>query len=249
VSVAQSAQVSLLCLPCAGASASMYLRWQRSLPRWIDLVPIELPGRGTRIAEPAVENYDELVTQLCREHQARARGRYAFFGHSMGALLAYGMTMQWRREGRSLPEVLFVSASPAPSRRDPERYANKEDDAALIADLRKQGGTPDLVLESAEMLRIVLDTLRSDYRVVSSFRRRDEMRLPLPIHVFAGRADEIEGERILAWETETAGGFSVRWFDGGHFFVRRHQTAVLSALVHGLLNGFAEVTDAVAGHV
>lgn len=50
--------VSLLCLPCAGASATMYLRWRRLLPKWIQVVPVELPGRGGRLAEALVEDFD-----------------------------------------------------------------------------------------------------------------------------------------------------------------------------------------------
>ena len=63
--MAGSARVSLLCLPCAGASATMYLRWRHQLPRWIELVPVELPGRGMRMGERFVETYDAQVARIC----------------------------------------------------------------------------------------------------------------------------------------------------------------------------------------
>ena len=111
--------VSLLCLPCAGASATMYLRWRRLLPLWIRIVPVELPGRGSRLAESPVHDFDGLVAQLCAEQAEAMRGEFAIFGHSMGALLAYGMACRLRSTERALPVALLASGAAAPSRRDP----------------------------------------------------------------------------------------------------------------------------------
>lgn len=238
--------VSLLCLPCAGASASMYLRWQRTLPRSVRLVPIELPGRGVRMSEACGDDFDDLIDQLCEAHEHHCNGRYALYGHSMGGLVAYSMAMRWRALSRRLPDVLFASASPAPEHRDPSYFADKQTDAALLAELRKQGGTPAEVFESPEMLRITLDTLRADYRVCSGYRYRTAQPLAAPIHVFAGRQDDIAAGRILAWESETSAQFSVRWFKGGHFFIREHETAVLSAVTRALLDETTEVAHAPA---
>lgn len=238
--------VSLLCLPCAGASASMYLRWQRALPRWIRLVPIELPGRGLRMSEAFIDDFDDLVEYLCKAYERHCNGRYALYGHSMGGLIAYGMAIRWRSLSRRLPDVLFASASPAPKHRDHAYFVNKQTDAALIQDLRKQGGTPEEVFENTEMLRITLDTLCADYRICAGYQYCDTQPLAVPIHVFAGRQDDIDAERILAWEAETSSRFSVRWFEGGHFFIRQHEPAILSAVTHHLLNETTEVADAPA---
>lgn len=230
----RAAPLSLLCLPCAGASANMYLRWQKSLPRSVRVVPVELPGRGARVSEPCAEDLGVLVAQLCRDHDGHTSGRYGLYGHSMGGLIAYEMAMHWRRLSRPVHECLFASASPAPIRREPEFFAGKDADAVLIADLRRQGGTPEEVFESREILGITLAALRADYRMCAGYRYRPAPPLGAPIHIFAGRQDDIEAERILAWEMETSARFSVRWFDGGHFFIREHQAAVLEAVIHEL---------------
>lgn len=222
----------------------MYLRWQRSLPRWIRLVPIELPGRGVRMSEPFIDDFDDLVEQLCEEHERHCNGRYALYGHSMGGLVAYAMAMRWRALSRRLPDVFFVSASPAPRHRDPDYFAGKETDAALIADLRRQGGTPEQVFDDKEMRRITLDVLRADYHVCSGYQYRDTPPLATPIHVFAGREDEIKAEHMLAWEAETSARFSLRWFDGGHFFIRQHESAVLAAVIRQLSEEISEGADA-----
>lgn len=226
--------MSLLALPCAGASATMYLRWRRLLPEWIRLVPVELPGRGARLAEARVENFDDLVDRLCDEQAEVLQGRCALFGHSMGALLAYGMAQRQQAAHRVLPRALFVSASPAPSCQDPSRFVGRDNDAALIADLRRQGGTPEEVFRSGELLRLTLDTLAADYRVCQRFRLPASDPLPLPVHALAGRDDDIARERIEAWRREAAGLFTLDWFEGGHFFIRPHEREVVEAIVREL---------------
>ena len=222
----------------------MYLRWRRLLPEWIQVVPVELPGRGGRLAESYVEDFDQLVAQVCEEHAQVMQGRYALFGHSMGALLAYGMAQYQGKHLRVLPRALFASGSSAPSRRDPDRFANKGNDASLIADLRKQGGTPEEVFESAELMRITLDTLGADYRVCESFQYAESPPLTMPVHAFAGRQDDITAERMEAWRREASGAFSLEWFEGGHFFIRQHEGAVLSAIVRELVHQFSGVRHA-----
>lgn len=208
----------------------MYLRWRQSLPAWVHVVPLELPGRGMRLAEPFVEDYERLVDQLCDELSARRDGRFALFGHSMGALLAHGVTRRLRDRGQAMPCALFASGSPAPARRDPQRFIETRDDAALIADLRQQGGTPEAVFDTPELLRLTLDTLGADYRLCASFRYRRAAPLNMPVHAFTGRDDAITTEQVAAWEHEAGGAFSLDWFEGGHFFIRQQQSRVLATI-------------------
>ncbi len=148
-------KLSLLCLPCAGASATMYLRWRRLLPRWIEVVPVELPGRGSRLGEGFVADFDRMVGLLCAEHKAAMRGPFALFGHSMAALLAWGIAQRLSRQGRPLPSALLVSGSAAPSQRDPDRFVDISDDEALVADLRKQAQSPHATAGARDFIDFV----------------------------------------------------------------------------------------------
>jgi surfactin synthase thioesterase subunit len=210
--------------------------------------PIELPGRGGRLHIAPVENFKNLATELCKELEERIAEsptrmeRYALFGHSMGALLAYRVACWLQAERRPLPVALLVSACAAPSRQDWRRYADKKTDASLISELRKQNGTPEEVFENPELLSMTLGLLGADYRVCASFRHQDLPSLAFPIHVFGGQADEIQAGELEAWQTEGAGNFSLDWFDGGHFFIRQNEDAFLSVLANRLAGNFGQLS-------
>ncbi|WP_420997415.1 thioesterase II family protein [Cupriavidus sp. 30B13] len=239
----------LFCLPYAGASATAYLRWRRLLPAGVALVPLEPPGRGARLAEPLLRDFEALAADLAGAAGARldqhadrgAPARYALFGHSMGGLLAYRVAQLLRERGHALPQRLVVSACAAPSRRDPRRLAALRGDAALMAELRKHGGTPEAVFADAELLRLTLDVLDADYRVCESFRHTDAAPLPVPLHVLAGRDDAIGAAELQAWALATSAGHTLDWFAGGHFFLHQQQGAVLARLAELLATVLAAV--------
>lgn len=235
--------ISLLCLPCAGASVAMYRRWRSLLPDWIRVVPIELPGRGARFNEKFILNFDDLVESLCRGQAKNLTGSYALFGHSMGALLAYGMAHYLRSYSMVMPSMIFASGSAAPSRRDLDRYSHV-DDAALIADLHKKGGTPEEAFDSQDLMRIILDVLSADYQLCRSFQYHQTSPLSLPIHVYAGAEDCIDNDQLTPWQHESERPISLTWFNGGHFFIRDQENLVLQSIVRHLLHQFSNVADA-----
>jgi surfactin synthase thioesterase subunit len=104
------ADITLLCLPCAGASATMYLRWRRVLPAWIRVEPVELAGRGSRIGDPFSPDFSSAIDDVCVRMQPWLNGRYALYGHSMGALLAYGVVRRLLQTGKALPQRLTLGA-------------------------------------------------------------------------------------------------------------------------------------------
>lgn len=154
--------LTLFSLPCVAASAVMYLRWRQKLPSWIRIQPIGLPVRGGRLHEAPEKTFAMLAARLCDEFEMNPSQRYAFFGHSMGALLAYRITHHLHARMRPLPGALLVSACAAPSRQDWKRYADKDSDTSLIADLRKQAGTPEEVFQNPELLSMTLGLLGAD---------------------------------------------------------------------------------------
>lgn len=227
-----SAPITLLCLPNAGGSSAMYQRWKRLLPDWISVMPLELPGRGRRSSQALICDYSAMVTRLCSEYLLLPQRTYALFGHSMGGLLAYGMAQRLRQLGESrAPRALLVSATAAPTRRGP--LISNLDDESLIAEMRRQGGTPQEAFASTELMQMVLPLMRADYQVCASFRADAQNRpLDIPLHVFAGRADINTPRQMEAWRAETQSAFSLDWFEGGHFYLRaeRQERQLMCAL-------------------
>jgi surfactin synthase thioesterase subunit len=222
--------LTLFCFPCAGASALVYLRWRRQLPDWIAVEPVELPGRGARIGEARIQDYATLVDRLTDRLAGALPTNYAFFGHSMGALLAYGCAHRLRDRRAQAPRALILAGCAAPTRRDEERLTRLNSDEALLQQLKDLNGTPTDVFEHPELLRLTLDIMRADVGVCSSFRRYESAPLDLGLHVFGGRDDEIEEERLAAWSLETSVGATLEMLDGGHFFIRDSESAFLARL-------------------
>ncbi|MDF3932680.1 thioesterase II family protein [Pseudomonas citronellolis] len=222
----------LFCLPYSGASAMVYARWRRQLPAWLDVCPLELPGRGRRFGEALQTDMHALAEQLAEELEERLDAPYALFGHSLGGLLAFELAHALRRRGLPAPAALFASAAPAPSRREHhQELALEQDDAQLVARLRQLGGTPEAVFGDAEMLRLTLPVLRADFLLCGRYRYYRRALLACPIHVFGGKADRLSVEALSAWQDETAQSFSLEMLDGGHFFINSRETELLRLIL------------------
>lgn len=219
--------LQLFCLPYSGASAMFYQRWRRQLPEWLQVRPLELPGRGTRMDEALQTDIGRLVEQLADELMGQARQPYALFGHSLGGLLAFELAHALRVRGMAAPLVLFVSGSAGPARRDFSEYAALESDAELVAKLRELQGTSEEVLACEELLGLTLPILRADFQLAGGYGYRRRAPLHTPIHVLGGKRDGIEVEELLDWQQETCGDFSLDMLEGHHFFIQQQEARVL----------------------
>ncbi len=222
---------TLFCFPCAGASAATYIRWRRLVPSWIRIEPVELPGRGGRIGEEPIDDFDRLVARLTEELSCRLHPNCAFFGHSMGALLAYGCTCTLTERRSYTPSALIVACCSAPSRRDNERFSRLQSDDELIQELKNLNGTPPGVFDHVELLQMTLRTLRADHRVCASFQNVERRKVESIIHIFGGREDEIEESDLAAWSSETSAVATLEMFEGGHFFFQEREELFLLRLV------------------
>lgn len=223
-------RLRLFCLPYSGASAMVYSRWRRVLPEWLQVRPLELPGRGARMDEPLQRDIRTLAAQLAEEIRGELDGPYALFGHSLGGLLAFELAHALRQRGLPQPLALFASGTAGPARRDVSEYAVEKTDEQLIARLRELKGTAEEALASPELMQLMLPILRADFLLCGSFQYGRREPLPLPIHVFGGKQDSVRAEQLLDWQEDTASGFSLDMFDGHHFFLVQHESSVLRCL-------------------
>lgn len=225
-------ELTLLCLPYSGASAMVYSRWRRKLPQWLQLQPVELPGRGARFGEPLHTDMRTLAMQLARELRSTLKAPYALFGHSLGALLACEMAHAFRALGCPEPVALFASGTAAPTMRaDYDRgFAEPKTDAQLIEQLRTLNGTSEEVLANEELMSLTLPILRADFLLCGRFQPVQRPLLKCPVHVLGGTSDKATTDQLIGWSKETHGSFSVDMLAGGHFFIHEHEAKVLRVI-------------------
>lgn len=224
-------QLQLWCFPYAGGAASTYLPWQAGLSHGIEVCAVQLPGRGPRLHEPPLYSLDALVEALAQVLRRHARPPFAFFGHSLGGLVAFELARHCRRLGLPLPRQLFVSASSAPPSRTSSRRLHELDDDALIAALRDYNGTPPAALENRELMDLLLPAIRADFAMLAGYQYRSEPALDLPITVLAGTQDRhVEPQGVSRWQECSTQPCRQHWFEGDHFFIHAQSKAVVALL-------------------
>jgi surfactin synthase thioesterase subunit len=236
-----TADVRLFCLPFAGGGASTYYPWINLLAPKIEVYPVQFPGRENRAKEPAFRHFDQLIQALLQALQPYLNKPYAFFGHSMGALVSFELTRQLRQQGMPLPEHLFLSAYRSPETTlDEPLHALPE--AALIAKLLELEGTSPEILANAELRQLFLPLLRADFAVCESYQFQAQEPLACPITVLGGQQDKrVQRPALDMWRRQTNQHFAIHLLPGNHLFIRPAQAAVLQIIAQTLVDKTAHV--------
>jgi medium-chain acyl-[acyl-carrier-protein] hydrolase len=233
------ARVRLFCIPYAGGGGSLYMSWGRELAPLVDVCAVQLPGRETRLQEPAYTSFAELVDAMGRALRPFLDDLpFALFGHSMGALLAFELARRLRAERAPAPVRLFVSGYRAPEIPSPHPPLAHLPDSDFVTEIRaRYDGVPEEVLRQPELMALLLPCLRADMALVESFRWRDQPPLTCPISAYGGRDDTHASETQLAlWRRHTRGPFTMRQFAGTHFFIRSARAQLLAAIAQDLVD-------------
>ncbi|MDZ7332226.1 MAG: thioesterase II family protein [candidate division KSB1 bacterium] len=229
------AVLRLFCLPYAGGSAMVYRNWSDLLPQTIEVCPIELPGRGARLQQPAFREMMPLVEALGDALMPYLDKPYAFFGHSMGALIAFELARWFRRLKLPAAQALFASGHTAPHLGCSHDPIYNLPDEAFKAKLRQLNGTPEAVIKNDELMTLLIPMLRADFQVNETYHYDTEPPLAIPIIAFGGNEDhDVSISSLQAWQHQTSAGFSLHIFEGGHFFLQSAQSQVLQTLTEHL---------------
>ncbi len=228
-------KLRLFCFPYGGAGASVFRSWGSVLPTWIEVVPVQVPGRESRYREAPHTRVEPLVRDLIGVFDGLS-GPFALFGHSFGALAAFETARELRRRGRPAPQAFLVSGLPAPQlERNRPRIAHlpKEE---LVRTLRDEFDLSPELLEMPEILDMVLPVMRADFEVVETYDYRQEPPFDFPIHPFGGRADREASEpELAAWSAlSSRPPAPVRLFPGNHFYLTTARDALLATIAEAL---------------
>jgi medium-chain acyl-[acyl-carrier-protein] hydrolase len=160
---------------------------------------------------------------------------FAFFGHSMGAVVAFELAHHLRGAGAEGPAQLFVSGCRAPQLAGEDDVTYNLPEPEFLAEIRRLTGTPPEVLEQPELLELVLPLLRADFTAIQTYEYSEVPPLPYPLTVFGGVQDEdVDVESLKAWRVHTTAAFSLHMLPGNHFFLRDSQPLLLKALTQDL---------------
>ncbi|WP_321474967.1 thioesterase domain-containing protein [uncultured Paludibaculum sp.] len=224
-------KLKLFCFPWAGGGALPYRAWRDKLVALAGVVPVRLPGRETRAAEPPFVRMGPLVEAILQELRPFLGSPFSFFGHSMGAGISFELARALRREGLPMPMSLHVSGARAPQYRLNHVPPPEPSMRDFIEELRRLEGFPPSVLNNPELLKLALPSLLSDARLYRHYTYAEEAPLNIPLFAYGGEADpNVTADHLAAWGAQTTKMFRHSEFKGGHFFLEPAQAALLSTL-------------------
>ncbi|NUI24484.1 MULTISPECIES: thioesterase II family protein [Bacillus amyloliquefaciens group] len=229
--------IKLFCIPHAGGLSSIYSEWSNSVGPEIELIPVELAGRGSRFSEnpyktinQAIDDITELILRKCDNKC------YAIYGHSMGAYISYEVILKLMKITDNLPQHLFVSGKGAPYLTK-ETFISGLPDKQVIQWLNKLGGIPKELIENYELMKLFLPVIRNDYKLIESYNHNIKKKLSnVTLTVLTGKFDEsITIGEVEGWKEYSEKEVDVYQISGGHFFINESVTEVISIIKDKLL--------------
>lgn len=230
------AALRLFCLPHTGGGAAVYRDWADQLAPDIEVVAIRLPGRECRFREPAFARADQLVAEMIDCIAPLLDRPHAWFGHSMGALLAFESCRMLHKRRLPTATRLLVAGRRAPHLAAWEPPVHAAPQEELVERLRMLNGTPPEVLDDPAVIRTLLPTLRADFAISERYAYAPERPLDCPITALGGTRDPMATfAELAAWGRHTAAGCTVHMIDGDHFFLHTSQRSVIPLIRDALL--------------
>ena len=223
-------KIILYCFPYSGASASFYLRWTAELNERIRILPIEYPGRGSRFSEKLCNDMEEMLEAIMPVIMKNGTENCAFFGHSLGGLVAYETALRIRKMNLDLPKHIFLSGCTPPHIKYGEKILHLLPKEEFLIELIELGGMSEDILNNQELLELYLPVIRADYRIYELYKCKP-VQEPLSVNctVLTGY-DDASVKNIIEWKMYTSKNFQIRYFEGGHFSIHTQFTNLIKTI-------------------
>ena len=218
-----AATLRLICFPYAGGSAQVFKDWGKLLPASIELCAVQYPGRGSRFTEPAITDMGEMLDAIEANLGSYLNKPFAFYGHSLGAGLAFELTRRLEKKGVQ-PKCLIVSGRNAPHVETEHEEVHTLPDAEFQAKLAEMNGTPQEVLAHPELMELMLPLLRADFTLAETGDFDTETMINCPMRAYGGLTDEdVPLKGIEGWG-KYSNNFKHHMLPGDHFFLADDQS-------------------------
>ena len=234
MSAYSAAPLRLICFPYAGGSSWIFRQMAGYLRGRVEVLPVDLPGRGKRHSERRIDGWSELSALLVSELMPQLHAPYALLGYSLGALVALNVAHEIASQRSSKvqpPTALVACALSGPQTLEHPQLLHRMEDRAMFEALRGLGGIPDELMASPELIALSAPSMRADLRLFETFQPKGMPLRGVPVHVYYGRDDDSVGADVASWRVETDAALHGRAFDGGHMFIHDHAAALAEALV------------------
>ena len=232
--------------PAGGNPTGTFQAWEAHLPDHVCVLGYCPPGRGLRTREAAWTSFEDVIQEVVSgmldvflSRDGPAPARILLYGHSLGALVAFGTASYLEAhpeiaEAISMPEAVVCVAKNAPLNSTFQLPAADGSDQ-LLSDwlISMQGGS---VLQDPDFMAYFLTLLRADLVVHEDFYRRsseiraEKLRL-IPLCYHGGTEDGFSKESQLQWSECSVTPVSVTWWEGGHFFMNKRLSSFVATVV------------------
>lgn len=227
-------EITLYCIPFAGGNAYSYRPLEKLMLAGINVHPVELPGRCSRLSEPKADSIETLAKDIVDSIRGMLNEPFAFFGHSMGALLAFLVARILAAERLPNPRHIFVSGKGPPHVISRESRWHELPLPLFTEKLKGLGGCPSAVLEDRELMAYFAPIIRHDMRLVAEYEHKAGMPLDVPLTVMIGTEESTTLEEAKEWGRMTTKECRIETFEGGHFFIFDYLPEI-SSRIHSTL--------------
>lgn len=233
--------MKLICLPYAGGSAqALKNKLDKFLDSSIEIVLIELPGRGNRFGEKLISDFNELIQNLLQKVLPEISDGmdYALLGYSMGSRIIYVLYYEIVKRKFKKPETMFFCSAIPPK----IPYVRKKlDRESIIQEMKRLGGTDSEVLNNVQLMDIFTPIMRADMYVLYSYvyiEYKEKIQVPIVVQYGSYDGDVIDS--VKRWADYAEGACEFYGYDDGHFFINRYYKEMAEVINAKLLRNNRE---------
>lgn len=227
-----AAAFRLFCFPHAGGAPVAFFPWVARFSKEIECVCLQYPGRAHRLREPSSTSVRQLVDGILQEIDDLSEKPFAFYGHSLGGIVAFELTRALRQLGRPGPRHLYIGAARPPQMASSRPPIHMLPDGDFVAAVNSRyGGIPSAIAADSGAMEMILPGLRGDFTAYETYQCRPSDPLAIPITIFGGAQDTaVPPECLQGWGQHTDAAFDIKLLPGGHFFPPASTQALIRVL-------------------
>src|ERR1035437_3723645 len=230
-----NAEYRLFCFPYAGGSATAYLAWEDLLPGNIELVAIQPPGHANRLNESLLTSVHQMADQIVSAIGPWLNFPYIIYGHSLGSALSFELLHALNAKHFPSPIRFFSGGRGAPHATPRIPPIHDYPFEKFKSELKKLNGTPEVILNNADLMEIFVPILRTDFKAAYAYRREPVVKLQCDVSVFGGaKDDKVMREDLAGWQDHFTRKIDFRIFEGGHFFMDENRASVVNAICESI---------------